>query len=84
VRASNAVAKATYIENGVTKLRWVTLGANCPYCSRLNGKVVGINSDFVGAGEAVEADDVEPMYVYNRVGHAPLHEGCDCQIMADI
>lgn len=84
VRASNAVAKATYIENGVTKLRWVTLGANCPYCSRLNGKVVGINSDFVGAGEAVEADGVEPMYVYNRVGHAPLHEGCDCQIMADI
>jgi len=84
VRASNAVAKATYLENGVTRLRWVTLGKNCPYCNRLDGKVVGINSDFVKDGEVVEADGVEPMKVYGRIGHAPLHDGCDCQIMADL
>lgn len=81
VQLANAVSKETYRGAGIQKLRWVTFGQNCPFCSSLDGKVVGIDTDFVRAGESLEPDGADgPLTPSGNVGHAPLHNDCDCMI----
>ena len=41
VETGSAAAKAVYILAGVTTLRWVTVGENCPLCAEMNGRIVG-------------------------------------------
>ncbi|WP_171804992.1 phage portal protein [Mahella australiensis] len=99
VRAGNAFTLETYKENGVTKVRWVNTGDTCPYCRKLNGKVVGINKPYIAKGEVFEAEDEEvngnltgeqrtkkkrpPLTLGHDVKHPPAHEGCDCYITAE-
>lgn len=83
VRSGNAFAVALYGFAGVLFLRWVAIGKTCPYCSRLDGKVVGISKPFLPAGAPFAPDAPNGALRPSRdVGHAPAHRGCDCQVIA--
>lgn len=83
VQAGNAFAKAAFVSYGVTKLRWVAIGAeSCEFCQEMDGKVVGIEQDFLGRDEQLDAEGREDgdMKIYRPVGHPPLHPHCVCTI----
>jgi len=69
----------------VQKWRWRAFGENCPYCSRLDGKVVASSGVFIAGGEAF-GDDVEggPLVPSFNVRHEPAHGGCDCMVVPEI
>lgn len=82
-REGNAVAKLVYGLAGFMSLRWVSSGENCPYCSSLNGKVVGMQELFLKSNEDYQPDGVDtPLRPSFNVGHPPAHGGCDCLITA--
>lgn len=83
VRFNNALAVHLYSLAGILRLRWVAFGESCPYCSALNGRVVGITKFFLLAGESFEPDGAErPLQVSTGIRHAPAHKGCDCMVVA--
>lgn len=83
VRSGNAFAVALYGFAGVQLLRWVAFGKTCPYCTRLNGKVVGIQASFLEAGVPFASDAPNgPLTPSRSVGHPPSHRGCDCTVVA--
>jgi HK97 family phage portal protein len=69
----------------VQKWRWRAFGENCPYCSRLDGKVVASSGVFIAGGEAF-GDDIEggPLVPSFNVRHEPAHGGCDCMVVPEI
>lgn len=81
-REGNAVAKTVYILAGITLLRWVSFDPSCPYCSALNGKMVGKEEVFLSSGEFQPEGADKPLTNTSDVGHPPAHGGCDCQITA--
>ena len=84
-RAGNAIAKAFFIAAGVTRLRWIATGDNCPYCSSLDGKVVGIETNFLAKNTDFNPDGADrPINVRSNIGHPPLHKKCDCMISAEV
>lgn len=82
VRVNNAVAVAAYGMMGVTSKRWVAFGENCPYCTELNGRSVEIGVAFVGIDGMLEAAGHPAYRSGASIGHAPLHDGCDCMVVA--
>lgn len=83
VRFNNAMAKMVYGALGVTYLRSVAFGDSCPYCNDLDGKVIGIEQNFISAGGELKVDGVdEPLRSSTDLGHAPYHDGCDCMVVA--
>lgn len=82
-RAGNALAWAFYLAGGVQVMRWVTIGDSCPYCKALDGRVVGIRSNFLGKDDDFQPDGAErPLSKRNDIKHGPLHDECDCQVVA--
>ena len=81
-RATNAFVWAAFGALGVQFLRWVASGDNCPYCDDLNGKVAGIAQAFLEAGEFQPDGADGPLKIRNTVRHPPVHDGCDCMIVA--
>lgn len=82
VRGSNAFAKNVYLLSGIIKLCWIATGAKtCPYCMQMDGNIVGIDDTFALPGD-VFANAPKELNVQHKCGHAPLHRGCDCQIVA--
>lgn len=80
-RLGAAVAKVVFIAAGFLKLRWVTFGESCPYCNLLSGRVVGIQENFLSAGESLAPEGADgPLTTTTNVGHPPVHGGCDCGI----
>jgi len=82
VRFGNAMAKMVYGALGVVTLRFVTFGENCPYCDQMDGRVIGIEENFISAGGSIEADGAEPLTSTTDIGHPPIHSGCDCMVVA--
>lgn len=84
VEAGAAAALVAFRAAGVTRFTWQTLGANCPLCEELNGKVVGVQQNFAGPGDVIDPDDgvTAPLKVKWNISHPPLHEGCDCMVGA--
>ena len=79
----NAFAFAAYTAAAVLSLRWVTSGSeSCPYCEDLNGKVVSRGSFFLGAGDFQPEGAETPLTVRRGKKHPPIHDGCDCAIVA--
>jgi HK97 family phage portal protein len=69
VACGNALAKAVFISAGFVKLMWVTTsGKSCPFCSKLDGQIVGTESKFYVTG-------------LSAANHPPIHQGCQCQIV---
>lgn len=79
---SNAAARETWREAGVTNLRWVAVGDNCPYCTKQDGKVVAIVEPFMADGDVITDDSSDEQLVAKRNTYTPpMHPGCDCQIV---
>lgn len=83
-RAGNGIAKWVWAALGVTKLVWVTSGSDtCDYCRGLDGKVIAITVNFVDEGENYQPEGAAgPLQPGRKVGHPPLHRGCNCGIAA--
>lgn len=83
VELSNKMARFVFMGAGITRLRWVAIGSkSCPYCQEMNGKVVGIELPFLGASDSLESDDGS-MRINKPTLTPQLHDGCECQIVAD-
>lgn len=84
-RLNNGVAKFVYLAGGIAWLRWMSLGETCPYCTSLNGARVKIADYFFPAGASFQPEGAErPMTTGNNIGQPPLHEGCDCILLAGL
>ena len=84
VRSGNAVAKFAYMAAGVTLIRFIASGKSCPYCSSLDGKVISVESNFLEEGQDYQPEGADaPLAPGYSIGHPPVHDGCDCGIMAD-
>lgn len=81
-RAGSAIAKAVFAAAGIKRLRWVTVSDSCPYCKRMDGRVVGIEATFLDAGAELAPEGETPLRIRRKVGHPPVHPGCDCGIAA--
>jgi len=78
-----AATKVAMVASGVTLIRWVANAEACPFCSELDGQVVGVEKDFVGSKQPVDGGaGQKPMKPSHNVGHPPLHNGCECDIVA--
>jgi HK97 family phage portal protein len=78
----NAFSYGTYAAAGVLVLRWVTIGDNCPFCDQMDGRTVGVNKGFVKAGDTLDPGGVTPLTFTRVHKHPPIHDGCDCTIVA--
>jgi len=85
VRFMSAAAKVLYVAAGVTVLRWVANAAACPFCSSMDGKTAGVEQNFVNAGQGVDGGEGTdgPMKPSDNIGHPPLHDSCECDLVAD-
>ena len=59
-RTMNSTIRETAKRAGVTQMKWVTQGDNCPWCNTLEGRVVDITQHFIGDGEVIYAQTDEP------------------------
>lgn len=80
--AGNALAIYAYAASGVSLLRWSARGESCPLCRKMDGKRIKIGGSFFEAGDTHEADGVDPLPIVRRIKHGPLHQGCDCTVVA--
>ncbi|MGE3487921.1 MAG: phage portal protein [Nitrospira sp.] len=81
--AMNALSVAQYGIFGILYLRWAARGKSCPYCRRLDGRVVGIKEYFVQSGDSIAGEDGDPpLTVRGKKRYGPLHRGCDCVVVA--
>jgi len=82
-RANNGTAFTLYTLAGVIYLRSVAFGKSCPFCTSLDGRVIGIQEYFLHAGESFQPEGAEkPLTSNNNKKHAPYHDGCDCAVIA--
>lgn len=83
VRSNNAIAVTAYEMMAVQKIMSVAFGKNCPYCDALDGKVIGIQDNYIEAGKDFKPDGAEkPLTSVDNLRHAPYHGGCDCMTVA--
>lgn len=79
VREGNAASREAWRRSGVTKLVWRTVGKSCPFCNKLNGKVVGIERPFLEDGEVISVKSVKPIKYDETIpgisGDIPLCDG---------
>ena len=75
-----------YRNQGIGNKRWQTVGANCPLCNRMQGKIVGLSRNFLEAGDKVDPGDGEtsPLNLHRSVKGPPLHQGCDCMVVSSV
>lgn len=83
VRSSGAITVAAYTALGVVTMRWVSEPEPCPYCAQMSGTVVEVGSGFLDDGDALEVDGEDTFRPGGKVGHAPLHGGCRCQVISE-
>ncbi|TCW35306.1 HK97 family phage portal protein [Laceyella sacchari] len=88
IRSSNAGAKATYKWADIRQIQWVDTDdkRTCPFCKALDGKIIGIEENFLDLDQEFEATDNDGKQVrmkasYEPVGHPPLHPSCRCTIV---
>lgn len=82
--AMNAFTWSYYGEKNVRNIRWVARGQNCPYCTGMNGRVIGREMNFLDADTDFQPEGAEvPIRVRYKVKWPPMHRKCDCTIMAD-
>jgi len=81
VQLSNAVARTVFAGGGIREVVWMAVGSDiCPFCEEMDGKVVGIEQEFVSADTTLEAEGKSDMQINRPASHPPLHNGCECQI----
>jgi HK97 family phage portal protein len=77
VRGNNAFARTLYQMAGVTAIRSIAFGKSCPYCDALDGRVIGIEENYLAEGEDFKPDGADaPLHAGRDYSHAPYHTGC--------
>ncbi len=86
VRFTNQIAREQWASLGVKKLRWVAQGSkSCPFCRKMNGKIVGIEEAFLSSGDVLYANDGKNwMAMKKKVRTPPIHRGCVCAIIPEL
>lgn len=83
LRAANAVALQQFRDAGVERKVWAASGNACPFCASLDGATVEVDRPFVEAGDSLNPQGAEtPMTFTSSLGHPPIHQGCDCSVVA--
>jgi hypothetical protein len=83
VRASNAIAVERMRAEGAVTKRWTSSGGSCPYCSSLDGTAVEIERPFFTESDSYHPEGAEtPLTFTTTIGHPPIHQGCDCSVVA--
>jgi len=80
VQAENAFTRSAFALCGVAKIMSVAYGKSCPYCQELDGKVIGIEENFLTPGDFQPEGAEKPLTVTSNHKHPPYHAGCDCGI----
>lgn len=82
VQQESATSRFVWAAAGISTLIWVRRGSkSCPFCTDLDGKVVGISAPFVEAGNyEPEGHEKSPWKVRGPKMHPQIHEGCQCII----
>lgn len=83
VRSAAALSRESYKSGGVKRIRWVSTGENCELCRAMNGKIVGVEQDFLSEGETLTPSEGSPMVSTRNIKHPPLHGSCDCALVAE-
>ncbi len=80
-RSAGALSRSLYAAAGVRFLIWA--GGDCPLCSQLNGRVVGVEEPFLGKGDTLSPEGASPLTTSHSISHPPLHPpSCDCVIIS--
>ena len=79
---SNAAAVALYLLLGIQAKRWMAFGESCEYCQALDGRTVATAQWFVDPDNPLSVASGPVWVPSGNVGHAPLHGGCDCMVVA--
>jgi hypothetical protein len=81
----NEGAQIRYAEAGVTQEQWLATvdDRTCPYCSQMDGQVVGIKESFLPEGALLSHPEIEGRFFSApfSVEHPPLHPFCRCTII---
>ncbi len=82
-RAGNGLVIANYTTKSVKKIIWDAKASACAFCSKLDGRVVGIEEYFATSGERLPGGVADtPMLMRSNVRHGPIHRDCDCTVLA--
>ena len=78
-KLEGAVSRKIFAAGGATQLVWVANAGACPICQEMDGKVVGIEDNFIQPNETLLPDekDFSPS---SSIGHPPLHSECECSL----
>lgn len=82
--AWNEGAVQGYIQSGVVeKKQWLSAedSRSCDFCPRMNGKTISIEATYFNKGDKFAVGEKELIFVYEDVGHPPLHPSCRCTIV---
>lgn len=83
IRASNAGAKAGYVQASIEEITWLASADPCQYCASLHGTVIKTTEVFVKTGGTVDgADGGTYTNEFLAVEFPPLHPQCRCTILA--
>ena len=80
IQAENAFTHSAFALSGIQKIRSMAYDTSCPYCSNLDGKVIGIQQYFLTKGDFQVEGVEKPLTVSNDCRHPPYHGSCDCGI----
>jgi len=83
VDGETGIAQIVFFANGFRSM-WVTIGSSCPYCQRMDGKIISRGGTFLNAGEKLTAEGLPDFPVTYNISHPSAHSGCDCTVMATI
>ena len=66
----------------VVAQEWMINPDACEFCTPLNGKIVGLNTNFFDLGETIEGSEGSLKLIdYEAVKHPPLHPNCRCCVL---
>lgn len=83
IRAESAFTRSVFGMCGILKIMSVTLGAKpCPYCTALDGMIIGIDQVFLSKGVFQPEGAEVPLTITHNYSHPPYHDGCVCGIVA--
>lgn len=82
LRASNATAEQTYLENGFSQVEWFINPGACEFCQTYAGRVKTIGANFTNIGDVITAESGAKMRIeYDDIKTPPLHPNCTCSLV---
>lgn len=77
VRVEGMTSSIVWAAGGITTLVWAAGDNCCPICAAMDGKVCGIESNFMDSADSMDVGDSEFSPSWN-VKSPPLHRTCVC------